>query len=110
MRFQMGGVDHQPGRFAGLARQFGVLEKGTLVGIEVGVHLVGGHQRGEQRFAGGHQVAGGHFSAADAAIDRRGDAGEAEVQTGVVEFGLDAAGIEAAVASLLEALPARGPA
>ena len=23
MRFQMGGVDHQPGRFAGLARQFG---------------------------------------------------------------------------------------
>ncbi|MCY1302965.1 hypothetical protein D9M70_526510 [compost metagenome] len=74
---------------AAVARQLGVLEEYALVGVEVGVHLVGGDQAGQAGFPGVDQVAGGHLGAADAAVDRRGDAGEAEVQARRFEAGLD---------------------
>ncbi|MNC79894.1 hypothetical protein D3C75_1325080 [compost metagenome] len=60
-----------------LARELGVLEEHTFVGIEVGVDLVGGDHAGQGRGIGRDQVAGGDFRTADAATDRRGDAGEA---------------------------------
>ena len=37
---------------------------------------------------GGHQVAGGDFSAANPAVDGRGDAGETQVEAGIVQFSL----------------------
>ncbi|MCY1282329.1 hypothetical protein D9M70_311620 [compost metagenome] len=73
---------------AGLAGQFHIFQVDALVGVEVGVDLVGGHHRGQQRLAGVDQVALGDLGAADAAIDGGGDAGEAEVEPGVVQFRL----------------------
>src|SRR5690606_26712886 len=74
---------------AGLARQLDVLEEHALVGVEVGVDLVGGDHGGQQRLAGTDQVALGDLGTADAAVDGRGDTGEAEVELGVLQLRLD---------------------
>ncbi|MNN09783.1 hypothetical protein D3C81_1226810 [compost metagenome] len=73
---------------AAVAGQVDVLQVDALVGVEVGVDLVGGNQRGEQGLPAVDQVAGGDFGTADAAVDGRGDLGEAEVEAGVVQLGL----------------------
>ncbi|VVM76365.1 hypothetical protein PS681_02052 [Pseudomonas fluorescens] len=78
------------GRGAALtvAGELGVLEEHTLVGVEVGINAVGGYHTGQRGGVGGHQVTGGDLGTADAATDRRGHAGEAEVQFGQVQLRL----------------------
>ncbi|MNI88205.1 hypothetical protein D3C73_1454780 [compost metagenome] len=72
-----------------VAGQLGVLEVDTLVSVEVGVDLVGGHDAGQRRDIGGDDVAGGELCATDPAADRRGDAGETQIQAGQVQLRLN---------------------
>lgn len=60
----------------GLARQLDILEEHPLIDIEVGIHPVGADQGGEQALPSTDQIALGDMRAADAAINRCGDAGE----------------------------------
>ena len=77
------------GTFA-LARQFGVVEEGAFVGIEMHVHLVQRDQRGQHAggIAGADQVAGGDQRASGAAADRRAHLGEFQVQARGIHRGL----------------------
>ncbi|MNG02623.1 hypothetical protein D3C84_856600 [compost metagenome] len=72
-----------------LAGKQAVLEEHALVRIEIGVDLVGGDHAGQRCSVGGHDVAGGDFRTADAAGDRRGNAGETEVQTRQIQLRLN---------------------
>src|SRR5690606_24639114 len=65
-----------------LARQFGVAQVGLFVALEVHVHRVLRDQRGQQGRVGLGEVAFGDHGAADAAVDRRADLGELQVQPG----------------------------
>ncbi len=70
----------------------GVPEEDLLVGVEVGVDGIERHDGGEQRGLARparHQVALGDDRAADAAVDRRRDLRELEVQLRGPERGLD---------------------
>ncbi len=81
-----------------VARQLAVLEVGTLISLEIGIDLVGGDQRGQQRLAGVDQVAGGDQRPADAAVDGRGHAGEGEIQLRAVQLRLNRRGCRAGFA------------
>ena len=65
--------------------RFAVAQERLLVRLERRVDRIERHQRGQQRrFAGAgrHEVAFGDDGAADAAVDRRGDARELEIELG----------------------------
>ena len=59
-------------------------QQGRLVHVEVGIHRVERHDRGQQRLVLIDQVAQREVVAADLAVDRRGDLGELEVE--LVDF------------------------
>mmetsp|Transcript_53691 Transcript_53691/g.126356 ORF Transcript_53691/g.126356 Transcript_53691/m.126356 type:complete len:528 (-) Transcript_53691:1334-2917(-) len=57
-----------------------VLQIGRLAGVEIGKHLVAGHQRRQHRLANADQVARRDVGARGAAIDRRSDVGVFDVE------------------------------
>ena len=89
----------------------------VFVHVEVGVHRVHRHDRGEQGAAGQvarlNQVAHGDEVAADAAADGRGDLGEAQVQLGSFHGCLQGRmrrhRLAAVAGDLVELLPADRP-
>ena len=65
-------------------------QHGALVDIEIGVNRIHRHDRREHGFVGPDQVARIDHAAADAAVDRRGDARIAQIQIGQFLGGLQA--------------------
>ena len=69
-----------------------VAQERLLVGVERGIDRIDGDDGGEQRgvaLAARDEVAAGHERAAHAAVDRRDDPGELEIELGGAERGRD---------------------
>src|SRR3546814_7510872 len=58
----------------------GVLQIAALIAVEVDVDRIDRYHRGQHGLAGGHVIAGGDLGARDTAVDRCGDAREAEIE------------------------------